>query len=77
LALAFLFWAANLICSDRGLARLFNDVAIATFVVDGLLVIFGWPSAPDHGEGRAAHGAEPALATSGTESRSATVAERA
>src|SRR5580658_8835485 len=38
LVLAFLFWAANLLCADRHLARLFNDMAIAAFVVDGLLI---------------------------------------
>jgi hypothetical protein len=49
-ALAFLFWAANLLCSDRELARLFNDIAIAGFVFDALLVIMGRPPGPRHEE---------------------------
>jgi hypothetical protein len=43
LALAFLFWAANQICSNRRLATLFNDIAVAAFVFDVFLVIIGWP----------------------------------
>jgi hypothetical protein len=41
LSLAFLFWAANQLCANRALATLFNDIAIAAFVVDALLII-GW-----------------------------------
>jgi ABC-type transport system involved in cytochrome c biogenesis permease subunit len=41
LVLAFLFWAANMLCEDRKLARLFNDIAISAFVFDGLLILFG------------------------------------
>lgn len=41
LALAFLFWAANQLCRDRGLSTLFNDIAIAAFVFDVFLVIIG------------------------------------
>jgi hypothetical protein len=48
LAIAFLFWAANQFWSDRPVATVFNDLAVALFVVDVFLVIIGWPaSAPD------------------------------
>ena len=43
LVLAFLFWAANQLCTDRKLSTLFNDIAIAAFVLDVFLVIVGWP----------------------------------
>lgn len=38
-AAAFLFWAANQLWADRPLATLFNDVAIAAFVLDLILAI--------------------------------------
>ena len=48
LALAFLFWAANQYWPDSRLATLFNDLAIALFVLDVFLVMIGWPPAsPD------------------------------
>ncbi|HEX7623075.1 MAG TPA: hypothetical protein VF400_05850 [Anaeromyxobacteraceae bacterium] len=48
LAVAFLFWAANQLWPDIPRATLFNDVAIALFVLDVFLVIVGWPaSVPD------------------------------
>jgi hypothetical protein len=48
LAIAFLFWAANQLWSEEPCATLFNDIAIALFVVDVFLVIVGWPrSSPD------------------------------
>jgi hypothetical protein len=43
LVLAFLFWAANQLLQDRRMATLFNDAAIAAFVLDAFLVIVGWP----------------------------------
>jgi hypothetical protein len=43
LAVAFLFWAANQYWPDSHLATLFNDIAIALFVLDVFLVIIGWP----------------------------------
>jgi hypothetical protein len=43
LAVAFLFWAANQLWSANSHAQLFNDIAIALFVVDVFLVIVGWP----------------------------------
>lgn len=46
LALAFLFWAANLLCADPRLASLFNDIAISAFVLDGLLILFGGRPSP-------------------------------
>jgi hypothetical protein len=48
LAVAFLFWAANQLCPDLPEATLFNDVAIALFVLDVFLVMIGWPTtSPD------------------------------
>ncbi|MGA3010197.1 MAG: hypothetical protein ABSD72_08035 [Terracidiphilus sp.] len=44
LAVAFLFWAANQFWPDLPQATLFNDVAIALFVLDMFLVIVGWPA---------------------------------
>ena len=45
LAAAFLFWAANQLWPNLLQATLFNDVAIALFVLDIFLVIIGWPAA--------------------------------
>ena len=48
LAVAFLFWAANQFWPDLPQATLFNDVAIALFVLDVFLVMVGWPAtSPD------------------------------
>ena len=48
LAVAFLFWAANQFWPNLRQATLFNDIAIALFVLDVFLVMIGWPSAsPD------------------------------
>ena len=48
LAIAFLFWAANQLWPDSRQATLFNDIAIALFVLDVFLVTIGWPTtAPD------------------------------
>jgi len=48
LAVAFLFWAANQRWPDLPQATLFNDIAIALFVLDVFCVIVGWPpSSPD------------------------------
>ena len=48
LAVAFLFWAANQFWPDLSQATLFNDIAIALFVLDVVLVMIGWPPAsPD------------------------------
>ena len=48
LAIAFLFWAANQLWPNVAQATLYNDVAIALFVLDVFLVIIGWPaSSPD------------------------------
>lgn len=48
LAVAFLFWAANQLWPDLREATLFNDLAIALFVLDVFLVIIGWPAtSPD------------------------------
>jgi hypothetical protein len=54
LAVAFLFWAANQLWPDLRQATLFNDFAIALFVLDVFLVIIGWPAAsPDESFGEA------------------------
>jgi hypothetical protein len=48
LAIAFLFWAANQLWPDLRQATLFNDIAIALFVLDVFLVLVGWPAtSPD------------------------------
>ena len=48
LAVAFLFWAANQLWPALPQATLFNDVAIALFVLDVFLVVVGWPAtSPD------------------------------
>jgi hypothetical protein len=48
LAAAFLLWAANQMWPELRAATLFNDGAIALFVLDVFLVIVGWPaSSPD------------------------------
>jgi hypothetical protein len=48
LAVAFLFWAANQLWPRLPQATLFNDIAIALFVLDVFLVMIGWPkTSPD------------------------------
>ena len=48
LAIAFLFWAANQFWPDLKQATLFNDIAVALFVLDVFLLMTGWPgSSPD------------------------------
>jgi hypothetical protein len=48
LAIAFLFWSANQLWPNRPQATLFNDIAIALFVLDVFLVMIGWPAtSPD------------------------------
>jgi hypothetical protein len=44
---AFVFWALNQIMPDHPLGTLFNDIAVAAFVLDGVLVIVGWPPTRD------------------------------
>lgn len=44
LAAAFLFWAANQFWPALPQATLFNDIAIALFVLDVFLVVIGWPN---------------------------------
>jgi hypothetical protein len=54
LAVAFLSWAANQVWADVRQALLFNDIAIALFVLDVFLVMVGWPaSSPDESFGEA------------------------
>jgi hypothetical protein len=43
LAAAFLFWGANQLWPNLPQATLFNDIAIALFVLDVFLVMVGWP----------------------------------
>lgn len=48
LAAAFIFWGANQLWPNSALATLWNDLAIALFVLDVFLVIIGWPAtSPD------------------------------
>jgi hypothetical protein len=42
-ALAFAFWALNQLFPSDPRATLFNDLAIAAFVLDVALIIAGWP----------------------------------
>ena len=43
LAAAFLLWAANQFWPQARPATLLNDLAIALFVLDIVLVVVGWP----------------------------------
>jgi len=57
LAVAFLFWSANQYWPNLAQATLFNDIAIALFVLDVFLVIVGWPrTSPDSSFGEACSG---------------------
>jgi hypothetical protein len=48
LAVAFLFWSANQFWPNPHQATIFNDIAIALFVLDVFLIIVGWPAtSPD------------------------------
>jgi hypothetical protein len=48
LAIAFLFWSANQFWPNLHHGMVFNDIAIALFVLDVFLVIIGWPAtSPD------------------------------
>ena len=52
LATAFLLWAANQLWPAAAQATLYNDLAIALFVLDVFFVIAGWPSSsPDESFG--------------------------
>jgi len=52
LAVAFFFWAANQLWPTSPLDTLYNDIAIALFVLDVFLTMIGWPSsAPDESFG--------------------------
>jgi hypothetical protein len=48
LVAAFLFWAANQFLPNSPHATLFNDLAIALFVLDVVLSIVGWPPTLPH-----------------------------
>lgn len=59
LAIAFLFWAANQFWPNIPQSMLFNDIAIALFVLDVFLVMIGWPgSSPDESFGETYAGSE-------------------
>jgi hypothetical protein len=45
-AVAFLCWSANQVWPAPFAAMVFNDIAIALFVLDVFLVIIGWPPTP-------------------------------
>jgi hypothetical protein len=48
LAVAFVFWAANQLWPASAYSTLWNDIAIALFVLDVFLVMIGWPAtSPD------------------------------
>jgi hypothetical protein len=44
LAIAFLFWAANQFWPESPRSTLYNDLAIALFVLDVFFALVGWPS---------------------------------
>jgi hypothetical protein len=46
LAAAFLFWAANQLWPDLPQATLFNDIAVALFVIDVVLPFLGRGAEP-------------------------------
>ena len=48
LALAFLFWAANQLWPEIPQATLFNDIAIALFVIDVFFVVIGCPATDEN-----------------------------
>jgi len=50
LAMAFLFWAANQLWPDSPRATLFNDLAIALFVLDLFLSMICWPAERPEGD---------------------------
>ncbi len=59
LAFAFFSWAANQVWPNPHQAVIFNDMAIALFVLDVFLVMVGWsPSSSDESFGEA-HGDTP------------------
>jgi hypothetical protein len=43
LAVAFLFWSANQFWPESPRATLYNDLAIALFVLDVFFTLVGWP----------------------------------
>ncbi len=49
LAAAFFFWAANQLWPALPQATLFNDIAVALFVLDLYLGMIGWPAASGAG----------------------------
>jgi len=55
---AFLFRAANQFWPDSKQATLWNDVAIALFVLDVFLVMIGWPAASGDASFAETHAAE-------------------
>ena len=60
LAVAFLFWAANQLWPNLPQATLFNDIAIALFVLDVFLIMLGWPAtSPDESFGETYSEASP------------------
>jgi len=61
LAAAFLFWAANQFWPNRAEAGLYNDIAIALFVLDVFWAISGWPPAAKQSSVMERAAGEPAL----------------
>jgi multisubunit Na+/H+ antiporter MnhG subunit len=60
LAVAFVFWSLNQFWRNPHQATVFNDIAIALFVLDVFLVMIGWPSAsPDESFGETYTRPEP------------------
>lgn len=60
LAVAFLFWSANQVSPNPRQAVVFNDLAIALFVLDLFLVMVGWPeTSPDESFGETCGASSP------------------
>jgi hypothetical protein len=76
LVLAFLSWATNQLCHDHWVAMVFNDMAIAAFVLDMFLVIIGWPPSFAH-EADAGGAAKPGHSTAAEEQMKGAAAQRA
>jgi Flp pilus assembly protein protease CpaA len=71
LAAAFMFWAANQLWPDIRQATLFNDIAVALFVLDVFLVMIGWPAtSPDESFAEAYVAPDDSPCTPGDSTRS-------
>jgi hypothetical protein len=75
LAFAFLFWAANQLLPDRRVATLFNDAAIAAFVLDVFLAMLGRPRSAES-KWTAKHAPHGSVGVPGNEQLTSATSER-